>query len=77
RVLVEVGGELSDIVEITTWFTDRAQLPAIQKERAAALAGATPVSTSVMVAGLGDPAFLVELTPVAVVPEARFRSPAE
>ena len=29
RLLAKVGGRLSDIVSITTYFTDRAQLPAI------------------------------------------------
>lgn len=34
-----------------------------------------PVSTSVMVAGLGHPDFLVELTPIAVVSKEHFRPP--
>ena len=73
-VLAAVGGTLEDIVSITTYFTDRAQLPAIQKVRSEFLKGATaPVSTSVMVAGLGHADFLVELTPVAVIPAERFR----
>lgn len=33
KLLGKVGGELSDIVSITTYFTDRTQLPAIQKVR--------------------------------------------
>ena len=33
RVLVAVGGTLDDIVSITTYFTDRAQLPLIQAVR--------------------------------------------
>ena len=74
RLLSAVGGELSDIVSITTYFTDRAQLPLIQQVRNEVLAAATaPVSTSVMVAGLGHPDFLVELTPIAVVPSDRFK----
>lgn len=32
-LLTEVGGRLEDIVSITTYFTDRAQLPAMQKIR--------------------------------------------
>lgn len=73
KVLRKVGGELSDIVTITTYFTDRAQLPMIQKVRAECLkSGQEPVSTSVMVAGLGHKDFLVELTPVAVIPAQRF-----
>jgi 2-iminobutanoate/2-iminopropanoate deaminase len=76
KLLQKVGGELSDIVAITTYFTDRAQLPLIQKVRSEYLeAGHEPVSTSVMVAGLGHEDFLVELTPIAVIPERRFKHP--
>ena len=72
-VLAQVGGTLDDIVSITTYFTDRAQLPAIQAVRTEVFGGDTaPVSTSVMVAGLGHEDFLVELTPVAVIPRDRF-----
>ena len=75
-VLEAVGGEFGDIVTITTYFTDRDQLPAIQEVRGEYLAADNPpVSTSVMVAGLGHPDFLVELTPVAVIPEERFIEP--
>jgi enamine deaminase RidA (YjgF/YER057c/UK114 family) len=72
-VLAAFGGRLTDIVSLTTYFTDRAQLPLIQRVRAEMLGSdARIVSTSVMVAGLGHPDFLVELTPIAVVPEDRF-----
>jgi len=77
-LLEAVGGNLSDIVSITTYFTDRSQLPAIQKIRNEFLPPDTaPVSTSVMVAGLGHEQFLVELTPVAVIPDNRFRVPRQ
>lgn len=76
-VLETVGGRLEDLVEITTYFTDRSQLPLIQKVRAEFLdADSAPASTSVMVAGLGHEDFLVELTPVAVIPDERFVPPA-
>jgi 2-iminobutanoate/2-iminopropanoate deaminase len=76
KLLGKVGGELSDIVSITTYFTDRTQLPLIQKVRAEYLKpGQEPVSTSVMVFGLGNEEFLVELTPIAIIPEQRFKHP--
>ena len=76
-LLGAVGGQLSDIVAITTYFTDRSQLPIIQKVRTEFFPATTaPASTSVMVAGLGHEDFLVELTPIAVVPRERFRPPA-
>jgi 2-iminobutanoate/2-iminopropanoate deaminase len=76
RALLEnVGGRLDDVVSITTYFTDRSQLPVIQAVRAELLPTLTaPVSTSVMVAGLGHEDFLVELTALAVVPSQRFKS---
>ena len=77
RLLGQAGGTLSDIVSITTYFTDRAQLPAIQKVRTEYLdPSSAPVSTSVMVAGLGHEDFLVELTPIAVIPGDRYRHPS-
>ncbi len=75
-VLQAVGGTLEDLVSITTYFTDGAQLPIIQDVRNEFFdPGTAPVSTSIMVAGLGHQDFLVELTPVAVVPEERFVDP--
>lgn len=78
QLLEVVGGCLEDIVEITTYFTDRSQLQTIQNVRSEFLdAKSAPVSTSVMVAGLGHEDFLVELTPVAVIPNNKFISPSE
>ncbi len=75
-VLAEVGGLLSDVVSITTYFTDRTQLVTIQQVRAERFApDQAPASTSIMVAGLGHPDFLVELTPIAIIPFARFIAP--
>ncbi len=76
-VLAAAGGTLEDIVAVTTYYTARDQLPEIQKVRLEFFAQDTaPASTSVMVAGLGHQDFLVELAPVAVIPEDRFREPA-
>jgi enamine deaminase RidA (YjgF/YER057c/UK114 family) len=75
-VLEAVGGNFGDLVSITTYFTSRDQLPAIQQVRSEFLsADNPPASTSVMVAGLGHEDFLVELAPVAVIPEDRFIDP--
>jgi len=78
ELLAVVGGQLDDIVSITTYFTDRAQLAAIQQVRNEFLTSDNaPVSTSVMVAGLGHEDFLVELTPIAVVPHTRYVEPRQ
>lgn len=75
-VLAPVGGELADLVSVTTYYLDPAHLPRIQAAREEVFAGmAPPASTSIMVAGLGSPEFLVELAPIAVIPEGRFVEP--
>jgi enamine deaminase RidA (YjgF/YER057c/UK114 family) len=76
RVLAEVGGTLADIVTMTVYFLDRADLPAIQRARARHFDAATaPASVLIQVPGLVLPEFLVELVPVAVVPHERFIPP--
>ncbi len=76
RVLAAVGGRLDDLVSVTTYYTDRSQLPLIQQVRGEFLESDNPpTSTSIMVAGLGHEDFLVELAPIAVVPEDRFVMP--
>jgi enamine deaminase RidA (YjgF/YER057c/UK114 family) len=75
-VLAAVGGELDDIVSMTVYFLDRADLPAIQRVRSRYFtAGTAPASILIQVAGLVAPELLVELVPVAVVPHDRFRRP--
>ncbi len=72
-LLREVGGTLGDVVSITTYFLDLDDLPIIQNVRNEFLSEIDPpVSTSVKVAGLGHDEFLVELTPIAVVPNDRW-----
>jgi enamine deaminase RidA (YjgF/YER057c/UK114 family) len=76
RVLAEVGGTLADIVTMTVYFLDRADLPAIQRARARHFDAATAqASVLIQVPGLVLPEFLVELVPVAVVPHERFIPP--
>lgn len=71
-LLNEVGGKLEDIVSITTYCLYLEDLPKIQSVRNEFLTQENPpVSTSVRVAGLGHEDFLVELTPIAVVPYDR------
>jgi enamine deaminase RidA (YjgF/YER057c/UK114 family) len=75
-VLAEVGGTLSDIVSMTIYFLDRADLPVIQRVRARHFDPATaPASVLIQVPGLVLPEFLVELVPIAVVPRERLIRP--
>jgi enamine deaminase RidA (YjgF/YER057c/UK114 family) len=76
RVLAEVGGNLGDLVSLTVYFTDPAQLPSIQKVRAEKLSASTaPVSILIQIPGLVHPDLLVELVPVAVIPFDRYHDP--
>ena len=68
-LLKEAGGSLENVVSITTYFIHDGYLEKIQSVRSEFLNHSTlPVSTSVRVAGLGHKDFLVELTPIAVLP---------
>lgn len=75
RVILEaVGGTLADIVSMTIYFLDRDDLPAIQQVRARHFPAATaPASILIQAAGLVTPELLVEVVPIAVIPESRFR----
>jgi enamine deaminase RidA (YjgF/YER057c/UK114 family) len=76
-ILDEVGGRLEDIVSMTIYFVDRADLPAIQRVRARHFPAETaPVSILIQAAGLVIPELVVEVVPIAVVPHDRFHRPA-
>ncbi len=76
-VLGTFGGTLQDIVEMTTWYTDPAQVPIIHRVRGEFFdPDAGPASTSIQVVAMAYPEFMVEITPIAVVPHGRFREPS-
>lgn len=75
-ILEAVGGRLEDIVSLTIYYLDPADLPAIQKVRAEKIPlEQGPVSILIQAAGLVAPELLVELVPIAVVPEDRYCAP--
>lgn len=74
-LLSRVGGRLGDLVDTTTFLLDAADLPAVQRVREELALDPPPASTSIVVAGLGDPGFLVEIKAVAAVPRDRYREP--
>ena len=60
------GGALSDIVKTTTYVVGAENLPKIREARMSILPEqGRPTSTTVVVAGLADPDFLVEVEAVA------------
>jgi enamine deaminase RidA (YjgF/YER057c/UK114 family) len=67
-VVTAAGGSMADIVKITVFATDIAFRAAVVKARTEAFqAGFMPASTFVVVAGLADPAYLVEVEAVAMI----------
>ena len=75
-ILAAVGGRLEDIVTMTIYFLDPADLPAIQKVRAEKLAPeVAPASIIIQTPGLVVPELLVELVPIAVIPLERYHEP--
>lgn len=64
--LVEAaGGKAADIVKLTVFVTDAAQIPNVGKARAEVFRGDFPASTLVQVASLFDPALVIEIECVA------------
>lgn len=65
-ILEAAGGSLDDLVETTTFVTDRALLGPVNEVRTQYLTGEVPpTSTLIVVAGLARPDFLVEISAVA------------
>ena len=75
-ILAEVGGRFEDIVSLTIFFLNPADLPIIQRVRAEKLRPETaPASILIQTPGLVIPELLVELVPIAVIPHERYRAP--
>ncbi|MBR0648392.1 RidA family protein [Roseomonas terrae] len=73
QALANLGAVLSahgmgpgNLVKMTVFLTDPAQLPAWRRQRAAFLGDHAPTSTLLIVAGLANPALLIEVEGEAV-----------
>lgn len=76
HILRAVGGRPEDIVSLTIFYVDPDDMPAIQKVRAERLRPEHgPVSILIQAGGLIAPDLLVEVVPIAVIPEERFHQP--
>ena len=64
-ILKDAGMAWSDVVKLTTFITDRANLAALRQARDRALGEARPASTLLVVAGLASPDWLIEVELVA------------
>lgn len=67
-VLAAAGASMSDVVKLTFFLTDMADLPAVRAARDEVIsADAPPASSLVQVAGLVNPEFRVEIEAVAAL----------
>jgi enamine deaminase RidA (YjgF/YER057c/UK114 family) len=74
-VLAALGGEPSDILSLTQYTTDIVAFMAAGDIRRAVFQAPYPVTTTVEVSRLYDPALLVEIAAVAEIPRTRFIEP--
>lgn len=75
HALRAAGMGLDDVVKINGYIVRREDLAAYRTVRDEAMQGRAPASTAVIVAGLVDPALLIEIDLVAAQPVAPARAP--
>ncbi len=73
--LAAVGGRMSDIVSLTHYTTDIAAFMQSGEIRSMYFSEPYPVTTTVEVAALYDPALLIEITAIAEIPRERYVAP--
>lgn len=69
QLLEEAGSDLSHIVKTTTYITDPRFREAVYQVTGKWLKGVFPISTGLVVQGLGQAEWLVEIDVIAVIPE--------
>jgi enamine deaminase RidA (YjgF/YER057c/UK114 family) len=67
QVLQSAGGDLKDLMKITTYLTKIDDFPAVSEVRSEVFQGELPASTLIVVKSLFHPDFLIEVEGVAVV----------
>jgi len=69
KALVEAGGgTLADVARIVVYLTSRDHLPAVMEVRRRYFREPFPATSAVVVAGLANPEWLVEIEATAVLP---------
>jgi enamine deaminase RidA (YjgF/YER057c/UK114 family) len=61
KVLEDAGMGFGDVIKTTTFITDRANVPKMAAIRQRYMGDARPAATLLIVAGLADPNFLIEV----------------
>jgi reactive intermediate/imine deaminase len=67
KALSAAGADFGDLVKMTVYVTDPRYREALRDVRSKYLGGELPASTLVVVAGLAQPEYLLEIEAVAVV----------
>jgi enamine deaminase RidA (YjgF/YER057c/UK114 family) len=67
QVLRAAGGDLNDLMKITTYITKIEDFPAVAAARSEVFHGELPASTLIVVKSLFHPDFLIEVEGVAAV----------
>lgn len=73
QLLEEAGSDLSHIVKTTTYITDPRFREPVYREVGKWLKGVYPISTGLVVAGLAQPEWLMEIDIIAVIPDEEER----
>jgi 2-iminobutanoate/2-iminopropanoate deaminase len=75
EVLASMGGTMGDILSLVHYTTDIEAFMKVGDTRQAFFAAPFPVTTTVQVQRLYDPALMIEITAIAEIPRERFRRP--
>jgi 2-iminobutanoate/2-iminopropanoate deaminase len=67
QVLQAAGGDLKDLMKITTYITNIEDFPAVAEARSEVFQGELPASTLIVVKGLFHPDFLIEVEGTAAI----------
>ena len=67
QVLQAAGGDLKDLMKITTYITKIENFPAVMEARGEVFQGELPASTLIVVTSLFHPDFLIEVEGIAAV----------
>lgn len=73
RALRSVGGDYADVVKTTTFTTDVDEYHRVRDERYKYFTSDFPTSALIGVKRLADPALMVEIECMAVIPNERFK----
>ena len=67
QVLQAAGGDFKDLMKTTTYITNIEDFPALAEVRAEMFQGEMPASTLIVVKGLFNPDFLIEIEGIAAI----------